>query len=596
MEPHISVRRTATGVFLCALCVLLPGTIHAQNPDLWRFVASGEILTPLVVHDSGGISFISDDGNLYRVHEYGIRQWRRRLTEPPSGEIAGLHDGSVVFGLESGAVKRVGPAGAVAWRLSPAETPLSSISASNLGVIYLAYESGGLRAINYAGRSLWAVSVGSDFAHGPILGTEGQVYLVTEGQELLQLSPDGHTEISYELERVPVQAAIRPDNTLVFGYEDGSIEVVDAQTDTETLIAQVPSAPQQLFVDADGTVSALDSDGHLWRISDDPEPADGYTVYTVAEGVVRAGATGAGEYIVTDADALVRRIDSSGEVRMTIRPGFLQGSAESISAPVMGRSGHVAFTDSQWALWAFSGQNIAGRSWLGEASNGLRNSRIAELHPLSRSDLRDITEYRVLSSLVSEGGLRESERVLEEIESALDRGDLRGQSSWISHLLMNLAGHAAGGPDSGNSTRGSRRVTSEIASRAYAALGRVGDRVALQALHHAALRVDDVTRLESVMAALGETGYDLDVSRDIIIQRAYRRAGGPGAHAGLDTAYIRAIETLWEQGVRLSPDVVSQIAALQESGANGRIRGEAGDLLTRMIFDGASRMFDVLFE
>ncbi|MFW5995373.1 MAG: hypothetical protein ACOCRN_04605, partial [Spirochaetia bacterium] len=498
------------------------------------------------------------------------------------------HDGSGVLGLESGAVIRVGPAGVVAWRLAAAEQPLHSISASNVGVVYLAYESGGLRAVNYAGHPLWAVTVSEDFVHGPILDAEGRIYLVTEGYELLQLSPDGRTQMRYSLDRVPEHAVMRPDNTLVFAYEDGAIDVVDPQRGRETRMLEAESEVEALLVDEDGTVSVLFSNGDLGRIQQHDQSAEGYSIEILAREVAGAVSSGNGDYITTDRNGVVRRVDEDAEIRLTIRPGLVEGAVNDLSAPVIGRSGHVAVTDRRWALWSFSGIEVSEPSWRGQAAGGLRDGRIAVLEPPSRRDARNITQYRILSSLSTRGNVRETERVLEDIETALDRGDLLGRSSWISYVLIDIAGEGAGSPEAREG-----EVPSEIASRAYTALGRVGDRVAVRALQYAAENVEEVSQLESVVTAIAQSGYDFDSSRDVTIHRAFHRFGGAGEHSALEMTFIRAIETVWEQGGGVSPATVSQVAELQESGANRTVRDNATRLLRRLIFGSASSMLGV---
>lgn len=530
----------------------------------WRFVASGRILTNPVVHDSGETSFAAEDRNLYRLTAEGEIRWRTRLPEMPSGRLTALHDGSVLIELSDGRVERIARSGRRAWSLHPPEEELTGIAASNLGIIYLSYEGGGIRALNYAGHALWALSVGDSVVHGPYISGSGELILITESAELLVLTVDGTVAGSYDLDGVPSVAALAPDSTVVVAGDDGSISRIRPSDGTSQVIAEVDRDVRRLIIDSDGSLAFVDQVGTLHGLGSSG-PLSGVSG--------RFAGTGTGGYIVSEDSGVLRVFDEAGEtvVRMSV------GGGGKLGEPVMGAGGHIVVPgpEEEWLVYGLKIEPARRPAWITANGSARNDGRIFEISVPGRRELRERRDYRVLSDTIGAGVSQESERVLSDLEARLDDGDLRGVLAWISTLLMEITGI-------GFSRGDGRFVSPDIAARAYTALGRVGDLIALRGLELAAARAADPSEFRAIMRAVSAVGFSDRVSRGVLITEIYARAGGPGRSAAMDEAFVSASEELWEQGARLPRLLVETLSHLPRDGATERIRVRARALLARV--------------
>ncbi len=534
----------------------------------WRFVASGRIVTDPVVLDSGDVSFAADDRNLYRLSSTGELRWRTRLPEKPAGRLIALHDESVLVELSDRRIERITRSGRHSWSLRSPGERVTSITASNLGVIYLAYEGGGIRAVNYAGQSLWALSVGESVVHGPYISDNGSLVLITESGELLVLTSDGMVLESYDIEKTPSLAVMGSDGALVVADEDrreiGRIGISDGTIEP---IAETDGSVKRLIVDSDGAIAFTDEHSELYRVNSSQPLSQ-------VEG--GAAGTGDGGFVVTEEPGVVRVIDHEGEtvVRMHV------GGGGALGAPVIGVGGHIAVAgrDEDWVVYGLKIDPVSVPAWANAGGSARNDGRIFEVGAPARNELRNRRDYRVRSDMIRAGGDSESEQVLSDIEARLDDGDLRGALAWVSTLLIEVTGIDA-------TSRDPRRVAPDIASRAYMAMGRVGDLTALRGLELAASRADDSTELQAIMRGFSSLGFSDRVPRGVLISEIYDRVGGPGASVATDEAFLAASEELWRQGARLPRVLIEMLSYLPRSGATEQVRGRARGLLARVAIE-----------
>ncbi len=533
----------------------------------WRFVASGRIVTSPVVLDSGEVSFAADDRNLYRLSAGGELRWRTRLPQMPSGRLTALHDGSVLIELSDGRVERISRSGRHAWTLRSPDEKLTSVAASNLGIIYLTYEGGGIRALNYAGHSLWALSVGDSVVHGPYISGDGSLVFITEGAELLVLTSGGTVADSYDIEEVPAVAVKGPDGAVVVADENGEISRISISDGTREIIAEADSAAQRLILDIDGALAFVDEAGELYGATSSEPLAQ------VDGGV--AG-TGDGSYVVSEESGVVRVLDQAGKTVVRMRVG----GGGRLGEPVIGAGGHIVVPgrDEEWVVYGLKIDPVSAPAWVTAGGSGRNDGRIYEVAVPGRQELRNRRDYRVLSDMIRAGGNSESERVLSDVEARLDDGNLRGTLAWISALLIEVTGIDV-------SSRDSRLVAPDIAARAYVALGRVGDLIALRGLERAASRVNDPSELRAIVRGFSILGFSDRVPRGVLISEIYERAGGPGMSAAMDEAFISASGKLWEQGARLPRVLVEILSYLPQSGASEHVRMRARALLARVAIE-----------
>ncbi len=560
-----AVRAVVHAVTILCLSSILAAPLTAETS--WRFVASGRIVTSPVVLDSGEVSFAADDRNLYRLSAGGELRWRTRLPEMPTRRLTALHDGSVLIELSDGRVERISRSGRHAWTLRSPDEKLTSIAASNLGIVYLTYEGGGIRALNYAGHSLWALSVGDSVVHGPYISGDGSLVLITEGAELLVLTSDGTVVDSYDIEEVPAVAAMGPDGTVVAADEHGRISRINITDGTREVIAEANSAVQRLILDTSGALSFVDETGEL-------HGATTSQPLTQVDG--GAAGTGDGGFVVSEESGVLRVLDDAGETVVHMHVG----GGGALGEPVIGAGGHIVVPgrDEGWIVYGLKIEPVRAPAWTASGGSARNDGRIYEVAMPGRRELRNRRDYLVLSDMIRAGGASESERVLSDVEARLDDGNLRGTLAWISSLLIEITGIDV-------SSRESRLVSPDIAARAYVALGRVGDLIALRGLERAASRANDPTELRAIMRGFSSVGFSDRIPRGVLISEIYDRGGGPGTSAGMDEAFISASEELWEQGARLPRVLVETLSYLPQRGASEQVRMRARALLARVAIE-----------
>lgn len=567
--------------FPLILILLFSASVNISAIEAWRFVASGSAVTQPLVFDDGDIVFGADDGNIYRVGAEGRRRWRVRVRPGPTENMVALHDGAVVVELENGTVKRIAPGGGVAWRLSAPDEPLRGMAASNLGAIYLTYEGGGIRAVNFAGRPLWAISAGASFRFDPIIGPDGNLHLVTDEQELLLISPDGETVRSFRLEQVPDHVALSPDGSLVFATSGGVLYSVDVTDGTLNEIHEGAGPLESIFVDAEGVISIFTAEGTLYpsfaTISGSSESE--MTSSIAKDALSGAALIDTNRFVVAETEGRLRVIDETGASLITIQT---QGMGE-LRGPRVGSAGHVAVTGSEWITYSFRVSEVSSTAWRGAGGSGRGDGRVHHLAPLSRREALERVRYRTLTALVEQGGSEQALRVLDEVEPLVTSGDLRGLLTWVSYLLIDIAGVNVG-------SQSQQRVPVEISSRAYRLLGRVGDRTAAEGLVRAAARVAEQSEVEALMEAISLLGYTHGPSRASLIHGLYSRAGGEGTAESLDIAFLDAAEALFRQGEVISRGMIEQISHLPSSGV-GEVVRERAEALNRMILFGVDADF-----
>ncbi|MFP4644447.1 MAG: hypothetical protein ACLFM0_08835 [Spirochaetales bacterium] len=550
--------------------------------ETWRHIATGAVESDVVIDDLGNVSFSVDNRWVYRLNPEGERSFRVRLSEPVGAHIMALSDGSLVVSTEAGDIERISPSGRVSWRLLHDEDrALHTMASSNRGVIYLAYEDGGVRAVNYAGRPVWSVDTGETTELGPVLDSEGNLHIVSGTGELLVLNPQADIVHSFQLERVPQKLAIDSDDELIVVYDDLKTERIDpAAGERRVIVSAIEedrrTAISDLFVDGNGTVSLLREDGTLLRYSEGGDRE----FQTVAESLRGAAAVGDGTFIVSQPEGVLRRIDESGQTLLTVKTR--SGGGE-LSRPVVGRGGHIAVPGSEWTVHGFSLDDVDKNAFRGRGAGAAADGRVTSVAGPTRRNLFDIREFRIRSRLIEQGDASVAEQSLEDIEQAISRGDLRGMSLWASELLLTVAGDRTGrNPASG--------LSAELVRQSYRLLGEIADSTAASGLEKHALGAAGVSHPRAIMYGLSRLGYSYRHDRSKLIDFVYRRAGGAGVSAALDSAYLDSVEAVWRQGGALNREMVRRIASLPHTAADDSTRIKA-HRLSAMLSADADRPF-----
>lgn len=571
------MRTRMLGTRLLLLILLFAVSEHVPALETWRHVASGAIESNVVVDDTGNVSFAVHERWLYRLDPAGDRSFRVRLSEAVGDHIMALSDGSVVVSTAGGDIKRITPSGQVAWRLRHDENAeLEAMAAGNRGVLYLVYANGGVRAINYAGHPVWAVDVGDPVVHGPKLTSDGNIHVVTEEGELLVLNAQADVEQSFQLDRMPSHIAIDSDDELLLIYDGLQVERVDPVAAERRIIASGAAEHDggrisDVFVDGDGTVSLFRDDGVLLR-----HTGSGETGFrTIADSLRGAAAVGDGSFVISEMGGVLRRVDSYGQTTMTLRTR--SGGGELFS-PVVGRGGHVAVSGSEWTVHGLLLDSVDGRAFRGTGGGAAADGRIGPVRSPDRESLLGSPAFRARLGLIERGDTTAAERLLEDIEKGVSEGDLRGMSLWASELLLMIS-------DDRDRRKIRASMPADLVRRSLTLLGRIGDATAALGLEVHALGESRPEHPDAVMEGLSYLGYSYRHRRSDVIDIVYARAGGPGVSAGLDAAYLDAIELVWRQGGAISERVIERIARLPHEAREKAARDRARRLLGRFSTD-----------
>jgi outer membrane protein assembly factor BamB len=198
--------------------------VYALTPggrNRWEFKTGGWVDASPAIATSGAILFGSWDGLFYSVSPQGGLNWSFQTGGPVVSSAAIFTNGNVCFGSHDGWFYTLDSQGQEAWRFKTEGAILSSPALDWAGNAYVTSMDGNLYALSPAGKLLWKVHTGSIKQGSPVLGTNGLVFLGTEGA-LWAVQPSGQFKrVPFEGETVDTAAVVTAAGEVIFIYRNG---------------------------------------------------------------------------------------------------------------------------------------------------------------------------------------------------------------------------------------------------------------------------------------------------------------------------------------------------------------------------------------
>ena len=175
--------------------------LHAVNSDgsqKWVYKAEEWINTEpgykIAMGEDGFIYAGTGYGSLIKLNQEGSRIWRYDSISSISSLPAISHDGTIYVGSKDSTLHAVNPDGSKKWSYKTQSAILSNIALDRSGVIYFTSRKEGYRnqilyAVHSDGTLKWTKEINGET--GPILGGNGNIYIIAGNGHLEALRPNG---------------------------------------------------------------------------------------------------------------------------------------------------------------------------------------------------------------------------------------------------------------------------------------------------------------------------------------------------------------------------------------------------------------------
>ncbi|MFO0666668.1 MAG: PQQ-binding-like beta-propeller repeat protein [Polyangiaceae bacterium] len=189
VAAQITTNTTGTALYVTTLA----GELLSLGPDgviRWRKNLGGRVYSAPTVSNDGTLFVGSDRGKLVAFRENGDEAWTFDASDEVDTAPLLRPGGGVVF-TAGKALFALRPNGTAAFRARLRKKSFASVAEAAPDRYVVAAQDQRVRLFDDKGTELWSVAAGGDVDGGPVVADSGEIFVGTDGGEVLSLAGDG---------------------------------------------------------------------------------------------------------------------------------------------------------------------------------------------------------------------------------------------------------------------------------------------------------------------------------------------------------------------------------------------------------------------
>lgn len=439
----------------------------AVGTPVSRYVAGGVIRGVPVPGADGTVYVTAEDRYLHAVGPDGAVKWRYDIGGRASDLVGAGPDGTIYASTDRGVVHAVNPAGIGLWSFRADGSPVTGFAFDAGGSLYFGTSEEVLYCVSHTGRLRWRYYAPGGITAGPVIDSGGVTYAASARGVVYALTPWGDTLWSVRLQTAPVLlstgfsaqtavqehgAAVRlpePDRR-VFAASPVELIVFDG-AGRRLASSRLESPPVQISAEsgggavcvlASGTVLSFDPDGAVQSRTESGVPVRSPVHAVYAED---------GTVFLSPGGGVILQISHGrNEGTETVRLLYDETGTADLARLALTPDGvlHAGWDD--WVLTSFRTGSRAPapvfhayeppETVTGAVSSGDRTGGADS--ETGRSGGTIGADYAYLMEFARSNLLELKEIALSDIETRIDRRELRDSGGYVKSVLRYLSDEA----------------------------------------------------------------------------------------------------------------------------------------------------------